>query len=286
MIDMIRHFSNNNKTRILQRFQHIKVVDRNSDFAYINHNNDSVLETLMGIDGYSDLLLEQLTQHTQMIGAVSLDMSRVGLCRNYGTYDEMDLAKALPRALSSFMVPNLRHLDISRTEMSENILEEFAIRCPYLEIVKRNNIMNFCNICANGYELRMMDNLKEIYFDNCAFHFDHGIKNEDRNDVDEYNVGDDFEVTQFAAMQDLEKFSDLFLFHKLLNKPLERVSIRNAGIGRCCEYPFGDGLRIPPDMLIKFVRNAQSTLKWFRSDLSKEHIQLLQLEKPGIQFIS
>ena len=40
------------------------------------------------------------------------------------------------------------------------------------------------------------------------------------------------------------------------------------------------------NMLIKFVRNAPPSLKWFRSDLTQGNIDMLQSERPGIELVS
>ena len=67
-------------------------------------------------------------------------------------------------------------------------------------------------------------------------------------------------------LSDLNNYPDTFLFH-LCCKALERVSI--------CKAKYGRGrIIIPQDALIKFVRNAPPTLKWFRSDLTKENMDL------------
>ena len=43
---------------------------------------------------------------------------------------------------------------------------------------------------------------------------------------------------------------------------------------------------IPQNALIKFVRNAPSSLRWFRSDLSQENIAMLKKERLGIAFLN
>ena len=72
-------------------------------------------------------------------------------------------------------------------------------------------------------------------------------------------------------------FNNRFIFHRCCNA-LERVSIRNT---RC----YGNVLiSIPQNALIKFVRNVPS-LRWFRSDLTQENIDMLQLERPDIELL-
>merc|ERR1711971_1289145 len=81
-------------------------------------------------------------------------------------------------------------------------------------------------------------------------------------------------------MSDFNNHPDKFLFHKCC-KVLERLSIRNAKYSNAY---IGSERIIPQDALIKFVRNAPPTLKWFRSDLTKENMDLLRLEQPGIEY--
>lgn len=65
-------------------------------------------------------------------------------------------------------------------------------------------------------------------------------------------------------MSDMHNHPNIFLFHKLRNQPLEGVSIRNVCLWREFDYE----MAIPQNVLLKFVRNAPMTLKWFRSNLS------------------
>ena len=44
-------------------------------------------------------------------------------------------------------------------------------------------------------------------------------------------------------------------------------------------------IQITKILSMKFVRNASSTLEWFRSNLSVGNIQLLQTERTGIEFV-
>ena len=68
---------------------------------------------------------------------------------------------------------------------------------------------------------------------------------------------------------------DTFLFHKCIhnNKVLERISIRNAR-------------DITQKMLIKFIRKAPPSLRWFRSDLTSANMAMLRLERPEIELLN
>ena len=102
---------------------------------------------------------------------------------------------------------------------------------------------------------------------------------------------------EFYCMADLENddevVSKTFLFHRCGSKILERVSIRNAGVW--VQTFGGDGeildpvddmvIPIPQTVLIKFIRKAPTTMRWFRSNLTQENIQMLQQERPKIEFV-
>ena len=265
--NMNQYFQDVTKTRILQGFQHWKVQD---GFKFNRH------------DYMEDEELEQLTQNIRMTGIVSLEMSSP-LSTEHG-------CASLYRAII-FMVPNLQQLDLSNTRMGCSTLEDFAVRCPRLEIIRWNNNERFL-INANGYQLQSMNTLKEFYFDNWSVGFDllgweddHGFPiNEDEGTDDDDDGDDDNLACEFEAMSDSNTYPNIFLFHRLCNKPLERISIRNA---RYVRYSFdGQKGKIPQNILMKFVRKAPATLVWFRSDLSPANIRTLQLERPRIQFLN
>jgi len=49
------------------------------------------------------------------------------------------------------------------------------------------------------------------------------------------------------------------------------------------EYERSSCWPIPQAALVKFVRTAPESLKWFRSDLSPENMEMLRAERPGIE---
>merc|ERR1712224_260170 len=119
---------------------------------------------------------------------------------------------------------------------------------------------------------RYSNNIKEIFMNDCDFHccdHDHAIS--DWNDVREElsNLDDDD-----------NNDNKIHIFH-LCSKKLERVSIRNV---KYCSYSDEVSIPIPQNALIKFVRNVPS-LRWFRSDLSQNNIDMLQKERPEIEFL-
>ena len=169
----------------------------------------------------------------------------------------------LPRALLCIM-PNLLEIDFSNTSMGANILRNFkAGSCPRLEKVTWNNIDRISKFKMTGFHMGYITNLIEIRMDNSNF------------------IYYDF------VMSYLDSHPETFLFHRCGSKVLERVSIQNAKY-----YPnyynIDDQPKvIPQNALIKFVRNAApSTLKWFRSDLTQENIDMLHNERPDIELVN
>jgi hypothetical protein len=87
------------------------------------------------------------------------------------------------------------------------------------------------------------------------------------------------------TMSDLENHRDTFIFH-CCSTALERVLIRNAK-WITNHYGRRSGLIVvPQNALIKFVRNAPTSLRWFRSDLTIEDMNMLQLERPKIELLN
>lgn len=60
---------------------------------------------------------------------------------------------------------------------------------------------------------------------------------------------------------------------------LERLSIKNVRLGY-------DGYMLPQNAVIKFVRNAPTSLRWFRSDLSHENMKMVRSERPEIELVN
>ena len=88
-------------------------------------------------------------------------------------------------------------------------------------------------------------------------------------------------------ISDLENHPRWFLFCLLESQVLERISIRRAKFSTSF-YVYGPQIltTVPQNALIKFIRNAPRSLRWFRSDLSKDNIEMLRLERPGIEFLN
>jgi len=138
-----------------------------------------------------------------------------------------------------------------------------------MSFARKDNVASsiiYCYAFITGDDLKKgkcnNDNLKEIFMDDSEFYTCHHLI--------------------LDALADLKtpRFKDACIF-EYCNKALERVSIRNARV-----RIFGEpSVPIPQAALIKFVRRIP-TLRWFRSDLSKEHIIMLKTERPDIELLN
>ena len=294
--NMDRHFHDPTKRRLLPQYREWNFVTHGVETSNFNDGFDSYESTCWDADE-----MKQLTRNMSMPGILSVTTS-----------SPVRVLLPYPLLFTVFrMVPNLQQLDLSNVDTHSSILEIIAEFCPQIEKIKWNfsehdereydeddedyrkkdSRMDFF-VYANGCWLRKMENLKEFYFDNGKIRFVDDVDEEYDDEIDNNNddINDDF-VTNYDAMSDLDDHPDIVLFGTVRNLPLERLSIRNL---RCDgstyvldRYGYVT-LRstISQNMLIKFVRNAPPTLVWFRSDLSATNIQMLQSERPGIEFVS
>ena len=194
-------------------------------------------------------------------GIVSLDMSSPPLT----IHTECIWGSTLSR-FCSLTLPNLRHVKLSNNGFGSKCLYNLTSNYLKLEKITWHNIdRKQSTIDIDGWYMWNATNLREIYMDNSVFCVE---------DVDERD-----------QLLDLEndEYSNIFLFHKCSSKLLERVSIRNAKWYTC-------GIRgetvIPQNALIKFVRNAPTSLRWFRSDLTKDNMTILRSERPDIELVN
>ena len=202
-------------------------------------------------------LAAEITRDVRMDWILSLDISLSSQSTPIGEA----VFLSLPYALSNIL-PNLRDVDFSNANTTYRVLENFSYRCPYLEKVIWNNIHEFSGVHLNGDDMLSCKNLKEIIMDDSVFF----CSNQNKDGI-----------------SNLENHIHEFIFHYCC-KTLERVSIRNA---KCSDYYDGTNKNmVPQNALIKFVRNASSTLRWFRSDLNQENMTMLQKERPGIELLN
>jgi len=202
--------------------------------------------------------ITKITDKVRMGGILSLQISLASKRQLvYLQVHSFKIGDSLLRAIS-FILPNLREIDFFNTNFNPNtVLSKFSTNCPRLEKVKWNTNHFFC-IHPSGIGMRSLQNLKEINMDDCRFYFYYGDN-------------------EYEEMNDLNNHPDSFLFHNCCNV-LERVSIRKAKTDL--------GKIFPQNMLIKFVQNAPPTLKWFRSDLTKDNMDALKRERPNIELLN
>ena len=290
---MHRYFQDDTKKRMLQGYQHWKI-----------HDLKQIIDDRMLL---FDCELQRPTQTICLNGIKSLDVSSP-VPTDLGRSNWSKLFRCL-----SFVVPNLRHLDLSKTRMNivrlKKIITVIAESFPSLEIITWNNIptlSNYSELTADGADLKSIRTLKELHLDNNMFFFHASIQNNGGNDasddlfertiqalnrIEQYGDGgnhdEEDDTTEFEAMTDLNNHPHTFLFYKLCHKALEGVSIRNM---TACFFDDGEHHPLhhplPQTALVKFVRNAPTTLKWFRSDLTQDNITMLQSERPGIKFLN
>ena len=175
------------------------------------------------------------------------------------------------------ILPNLQFLDLSnaRYQSGYATINEFLWNCRRLEKITWNNMdLSSYTFLSNAYNGNLASNLTELYMDDATFFVFTSELRDGRLS--------DFENKEPAG---------IFLFHRCTrnSKVLERLSIKNAKYGGDLniqrDVPTGvPVLAIPQAALVKYVRNAPTSLRWFRSDLSPENITMLQLERPDIEF--
>jgi len=165
------------------------------------------------------------------------------------------------------MLPNLRDINLTNIggEGFDELLGGFLHGAPQLERITWSNIDSPSNIYINGIDMAEATNLREIIMDGSCFTCIGGVDG------------------TIGKISDLENHPRSFMFCRLESQVLERISIRRAKF----RITYGDRrtyTAAPQNALIKFIRNAPRSLRWFRSDLSTENIAMLQLERPGIEF--
>ena len=192
------------------------------------------------------------TLQQRFTGVVALDLSSLRFTKTVFT-------NCFFLATLRAMLPNLREIDLSSSNIQSHQLEEFAEECSRLEKITYNHSSGDSHLSMDGKHMNPAKNLKEIYMDDSSL------------------FAPIYSVSTIAVFSDLEnnKYSNIFLFHKC-SKGLERVSIKN--LTRRTGYGLEQKSTVPQNVLIKFVRNTP-TLKWLRSDLTQDNIEMLQSEQ-------
>ena len=90
-----------------------------------------------------------------------------------------------------------------------------------------------------------------------------------------------------SDFEDLAGHDDCVVFSCL--ESIERLSVRNAKYEKNGRFEGRNNTMpsaITQNALVKFVQFAPSSLRWFRSDLTQENIEMLQEERPEIEFLN
>ena len=236
-------------TRLLRFLQHRSrdKLQRYRELKMIDANKFAALTRIPGRWNLDTL---------RLYGVVSLDISSPPPNTVIG--DTIDLYYFL-----SSILPNLRVINLSNNGCGS--LYTFSKNCPNLEKITWHNIdRKQSAISIDGYDMGRAANLKQIYMDDSVFWLDHADERHQLSDLEN------------------DEHSNIFLFNQCRTK-LERVSIRNA---KWYGYGCPEDTVIPQKALIKFVRNALTSLRWFRSDLTVKNMTMLRSERPGIELVN
>ena len=236
-----------------------------------------------------DRLIKQLYRHRiklQRYRAIKIiDGHKFSMSYNYSIPEKLRLDEVISIDMSSFtcspgtfgffddlllflskVSPNLREINLSNimTRNYKDVMKQLSTQCSHLEKITWTNTNKYTEsfISIDGRHMSSAKNLKEIYMD--------------------YNVFNGGAPLVKLSDLDNDDYSKVFLFHKCSNEGLERVSIKNARYSKigCCTR-----IKIPQTALIKFIRNSPSSLRWFRSNLSRKNRTMMRSERPEIEFV-
>ena len=104
----------------------------------------------------------------------------------------------------------------------------------------------------------------------------------------ENTVDDETSVDTEEERNGTASVASTFIFHHYSSQVLERISLHNTQlrvVGRTGTNRKSIYTAIPQQVLLKFIRNAPPTLRWFRSNLTKANIDIVQHEHPNIEFV-
>ena len=248
--------------RLLQQYQHASMLDYHEfTLAEINEWEDDGQEQF---EKYEDLVFHQIkTIGPQFPGITSLDFCFSTTAVTTGPREKVCILETLP-----FLLPSLREVDFTNTCACTIIVNNYFGNCPQLERMTfhNNNQVGTC-FGFDGTALMKAHNLKELHMDDAVFVvYDHEV------------AGVLLEMTEDA--EDDAAALPTLLLQKCSSTVLERVSLRNAKFAVLgCHHD------MPQMALLNFIRNAPMTLRWFRSNLTKDNIAIVQQERPAIEFV-
>ena len=94
---------------------------------------------------------------------------------------------------------------------------------------------------------------------------------------------DGFQMVYARHLQEIYRYTSQYSLFESCKRNLIRISIQNA---RCRDIVSLETHVLPQNVLIKFVRQALPSLRWFRSGLSSKNITMLRAERPDIEFVN
>ena len=139
------------------------------------------------------------------------------------------------------MLLNVQQITITNSQnMTSTVFNTIGENCPRVEVITyiKSSYLSVFSSFVRNYQ-----NAKDICLDNSIF----------------FCAGHDMEL----KVCDLERYPAKYIFRKWDSKVLERLSIKNVQL----EFDYH---MLPQKTVAKFVRNALTSLRWFRSDLSKK----------------
>ena len=177
------------------------------------------------------------------------------------------LSWALARALPNLVELNLSNLSGGPREEGD-LASELSVfgheNTPRLSKVTWRHRIGGCRF-LRGNDLQTLENLKELYLDNI---------------IADFRYDSSYGSNTYGFFMECAGYeTDRCIFFRC-NRNLERVSLVGAKYvdqETLHEHPF------PQSMLIKFVQGTPK-LKWFRSDLKKTNLEMLQAERPDVVF--
>ena len=254
---------------VLQRYQHATMLDCD-EFTLDPRHNVSVRRGVRG--QYSDLVKKIKRTGPRLEGITSLNFGVSSPCT-----EEIYGLITLP-----YLLPSLREVDFTNTVADSSIAQIFFQNCPRLEKVTFHSAIGILTrgLRDEPVALGTLTNLKELYLDEAHF----------------------YPTDLKSAMRDLvARNEEVFRFHQFRRTVLERVSLRKATysvMGRRTAERRGHAAlpqkvllefiqtAIPQTVLLQLIRYAPPTLRWFRSDLTPDNIQIAHDERPDIEFVS
>ena len=238
----------------LQLYREVRIIDGHKFECHLLSNRNIVYDTV------EEEYATKLAAKFQLNGVVSLVSIHSSSAPTSGPYVRVTDVLAV-------MMPNLREVNVSGSRIDGFSLEKVSKPCSRLDKLTYDNVQPFTFVSANGKDMVYAKNLRELNMDNSSF-----------------SVAD---ITR-AKMSDLENSvsiyddnSTIFLFHECGSTVLERLSIKNAMWYRHTGGYNAKHTVIPQTALIKFIRNAPLSLRYFGSDLSQANIEMLRSEEGG-----